>query len=81
MNFHETVEPAGPRTSPRTRRRRGHLLELAKLDPRHRPVGIPDQDRNVEDADDAAVFEIQKQRLNLAGGRLLARARCHSKTT
>ena len=70
---------------------RGRALELGagaatcwnspKLDPRHRPVGIPDQDRNVEDADDAAVFEIQKQRLNLAGGRLLARARCHSKTT
>jgi hypothetical protein len=47
--------------------RRGHLLEVAQLEPTHRPVLVLGHERDVQDADDALAHQVQQQRLDLAG--------------
>jgi hypothetical protein len=52
---------------------RGHLLEITNINCRHRPVLTLGHERDVQDPDNAAIHEIQQQRLHLPGGRQLPR--------
>ena len=45
---------------------------LGEVPSAHRPVGVLDEERDVEDPDDAAIDEVQQQRHHLAGHRLVA---------